>query len=969
MARVRVHELAKELDMNSKELIERILKLGIPVKNHMSALSDSAVAKIRDHLQGGTQEQVEEKRIGRRVIRRRKKAEEPEPVAAEARPEVEVSAEAPAVQGPDQEEPATPKMEAPQPAEAAEEAPKVPEEAPVAEAAQPEAPAPEAPVTTEAPAAPPTAEAHEAAAPAHPEPIAPQLPETEPAPSPAEAAEQPAGHPPEETVPEPPTAAAETVTESLPEQAEAAPEAEPVSEPTLAEDEEEVPAAEEVKKGVEEEEEEEPGKKKKAKRRRRKRRKDEPAKIIRLPDLVPGEPEEEPEIPVPAARFVPDEQVSREPLRKKRARDDEEVGAGKRPRRVRKEVVSREDLYSKKELRAQAERGRGVPKKGESKDAQKPVATVPKAAKRRIKIDEAITVANLAKQMGVKATEIIKKLLLLGLPANINQAIDFDTAALVASEFQYEVEKAGFEEEDILQAAEDKPEDLKPRPPVVTVMGHVDHGKTSLLDAIRHTNVIDGEAGGITQHIGAYFVELDGRHITFLDTPGHEAFTAMRARGAKVTDLVILVVAADDGVMQQTVEAINHSKAAGVPIMVAINKIDKPNANVDRVKRELAEHGLIPEEWGGDTTMVEISAKKRMGIEDLMEMVLLQAELLELKANPEKPARGRVIEAKLDKGRGPVATVLVQEGTLREGDVYVCGTYFGRVRSMFDDKGRRISEAGPSVPVEVLGLSGVPNAGDDFVVLPDEKQAKLVAEHRQLKQREKELTRTTKVTLERLYEQIQEGQIKEVNVILKTDVQGSLEAIRDSLLKLSTPEVKVSLIHAGTGAISESDVMLASASNAIIIGFNVRADAKAQELAEQEQVDIRYYDVIYQILNDIKDAMVGLLEPEYEEQIIGRAEVRQTFHISRIGTVAGCYVTDGKMERNAKVRLIRDGVVVWDGKLASLKRFKDDAREVKAGFECGLTIENFNDIKVGDQIEAYQMVEVKPTLESGESEG
>ncbi|MEJ5365838.1 MAG: translation initiation factor IF-2 [Desulfosoma sp.] len=969
MARMRVHELAKELDMNSKELLDRILKMGISVKNHMSTLSESAIAKIREHLQGAGAKKVEEKRIGRQVIRRRKKTEMEELAEAEA---AQVLEEAP-VAG-----------EEPLGAEAAAEAAAEVSEAPVSAE-------PAAPVTVEpAPPAPTPAEPAEEKAPAA-EPVA--KPEPPPAYVEPEAAEPTPAEPPvreaavsvptlEEPAPavvekplEDREAAARAVPEPTPPPAEKIAPVEPLGEPVKAEPAPVVPLREEPEMGVavgeeeaeaaaeEGEEEDEKGKKKKAKRRRRKRRKDEPARIISLPEVLPAEPEEEAEVPPTVVRFIPEEQVSREPLRKKRVRPDEEpVAPEKKLRKGRKEVVGREDLYTKKELRAQEERGKAGLRREEI-GPQKPVVTVPKAIKRRIRIDEAITVANLAKQMGVKATEIIKKLLLLGLPANINQAIDYDAAALVAAEFNYEVEKAGFEEEDILHTTEDRPEDLKPRPPVVTVMGHVDHGKTSLLDAIRHTKVIDEEAGGITQHIGAYFVELDGRHITFLDTPGHEAFTAMRARGAKVTDIVILVVAADDGVMQQTVEAINHAKAAGVPIMVAINKIDKPNANPDRVKRELSEHGLLPEEWGGDVTMVEISAKKKIGIEELLEMVLLQAELLELKANPNKPARGRVIEAKLDKGRGPVATILVQEGTLKEGDAYVCGTYSGRVRSMFNDKGQRISAAGPSVPVEVLGLSGVPNAGDDFVVLADEKQAKMVAEHRQLRAREKELSRTTKVTLEKLYEQIRDGQIKEINVILKTDVQGSLEAIRDSLLKLSTPEVKVSLIHAGTGAVSESDVMLASASNAIIIGFNVRADAKAQELAEQEKVSIRYYDVIYQILDDIKDAMVGLLEPQYQEEILGRAEVRQTFHISRIGTVAGCYVTEGKVERNAKARLVRDGVQVWDGKISSLKRFKDDAREVKAGFECGLTLENFNDIKVGDILEVYRMVEVAPVLE------
>ena len=522
----------------------------------------------------------------------------------------------------------------------------------------------------------------------------------------------------------------------------------------------------------------------------------------------------------------------------------------------------------------------------------------------------------------------------------------------------------GFEEEEILQIQENRPEDMVLRPPVVTVMGHVDHGKTSLLDGIRDSKVIEGEAGGITQHIGAYYVRLAHGDVVFLDTPGHEAFTSMRARGAKVTDIVILVVAADDGVMQQTIEAINHAKAAQVPIIVAINKIDKANANVDRVKRELAEHGLIPEEWGGDVAMVGISAKQRTGIDELLELVLLQAEIMELKASRNKPARGRVIEAKLDKGRGPVATILIQEGTLKAGDIYVCGVYSGRVRNIFDDLGQKLEVAGPSMPVEVLGLSGVPNAGDDFVVITDDKQAKMVAEHRLVKLREKELSRTTKVSLENLYDQIKEGEIKELPIILKTDVHGSQEAISDSLLKLSTSEVKINLIHNATGAITETDVMLASASKAIIIGFNVRADAKVQELAEQERVDLRYYDVIYQLLNEIKDAMVGMLEPVYQESVMGRAEVRQTFHVPKIGTIAGCYVLDGRVERGARVRVLRDQVVLYDGKIGSLRRVKDDVKEVKAGFECGIGIENFNDIKISDILEAYELKEVKPVLDA-----
>ena len=728
-----------------------------------------------------------------------------------------------------------------------------------------------------------------------------------------------------------------------------------------------------AEEGVEEEEEGEKEKAKKAKKRRRKKvRKDEPARIIRLPEIIPEEEvEEEPETPPIAVRLQvkaeePDiKEIARK--RKSKAEEFEREAADRKRRSVgRKEVIEREDLYSKKELAAQADRGRlrDRDRLSSMRDAFRAEPAAPKLGKRRIKIDEAITVANLAKQMGVKAAEVLKKLLLLGLPANINQAMDFDTAGLLASEFDFEVESVGFEEEEILQIQENRPEDMVLRPPVVTVMGHVDHGKTSLLDGIRDSKVIEGEAGGITQHIGAYYVRLAHGDVVFLDTPGHEAFTSMRARGAKVTDIVILVVAADDGVMQQTIEAINHAKAAQVPIIVAINKIDKANANVDRVKRELAEHGLIPEEWGGDVAMVGISAKQRTGIDELLELVLLQAEIMELKASRNKPARGRVIEAKLDKGRGPVATILIQEGTLKAGDIYVCGVYSGRVRNIFGDLGQKLEVAGPSMPVEVLGLSGVPNAGDDFVVITDDKQAKMVAEHRLVKLREKELSRTTKVSLENLYDQIKEGEIKELPIILKTDVHGSQEAISDSLLKLSTSEVKINLIHNATGAITETDVMLASASKAIIIGFNVRADAKVQELAEQERVDLRYYDVIYQLLNEIKDAMVGMLEPVYQESVMGRAEVRQTFHVPKIGTIAGCYVLDGRVERGARVRVLREQVVLYDGKIGSLRRVKDDVKEVKAGFECGIGIENFNDIKNSDILEAYELKEVKPVLDA-----
>jgi translation initiation factor IF-2 len=516
--------------------------------------------------------------------------------------------------------------------------------------------------------------------------------------------------------------------------------------------------------------------------------------------------------------------------------------------------------------------------------------------------------------------------------------------------------------DEIIEVTPDAPESLQKRPPVVTIMGHVDHGKTSLLDAIREANVIAGEAGGITQHIGAYDVELNGRKITFLDTPGHEAFTAMRARGAKVTDIVILVVAADDGVMPQTKEAINHSRAAGVPIIVAINKIDKPDANPERVKRELTEQGLVSEEWGGDTTMVEVSAKKRMNLEELLEMVLLQADVMDLKANPDKAARGTIVEGKLDKGRGPVATVLVQEGTLRLGDYCVVGIHSGRVRAMQNDRGEKVLEAGPAAPVELIGLSGVPDAGDVFVALSDEKQAKEIATLRQIKQRETELAKHSKLSLEDLYKQIQSGEVKDLNVIVKGDVQGSVEAVGETLRKLSTDAVRLNVIHSGVGAVTETDVNLATASNAIIIGFNVRPEVKAQNMAEKEGVDIRLYNIIYNAVDDIRKAMEGLLEPVYKEKYLGRAEIREVFSVPKAGNVAGSYVQDGKMLRNAQVRLLRDNMVIYTGRMSSLRRFKDDVKEVATGYECGIGLENYNDIKQGDIIEAFEMEKFAATL-------
>uniref|UniRef100_UPI002610656D translation initiation factor IF-2 n=1 Tax=Solidesulfovibrio sp. TaxID=2910990 RepID=UPI002610656D len=586
-----------------------------------------------------------------------------------------------------------------------------------------------------------------------------------------------------------------------------------------------------------------------------------------------------------------------------------------------------------------------------------------KAAKRKIRMEETIRVSDLAKQMGAKAQDLIKVLLGLGALVTINQSLDVETATLAASEFGFEVEKFGFSEDDYLVAEEtDKPEDMKPRPPVVTIMGHVDHGKTSLLDAIRASNVVSGEAGGITQHIGAYHVTTARGDIVFLDTPGHEAFTAMRARGAQVTDIVVLVVAADDGVMDQTREAVNHSRAAGVPIVVAVNKIDKPDANPDRVKRELGELGLVPEDWGGETIFANVSAKQKIGLDELLEMILLQAEVLQLSANPSKRARGHIVEARLDKGRGPVASVLIQEGTLHQGDAFVCGVFSGRVRALFDDQGRKIKEAGPAIPVEVQGFEGVPEAGDEFVGVEDDKVARRIADGRATKQRERELGKASKVTLETFLASRPEAEAQTLNLVLKADVQGSLEAIADALNKLSTEKVKVNIIHTGAGAITESDILLASASDAIIIGFNVRPTIKVKEMAERESVDIRFYDIIYKLVGEIKDAMSGMLAPVIREQYLGQAEVRDTFSVPKVGMVAGCGVLDGKLTRNAGVRLLRDGVVVYTGKLASLRRFKDDVKEVTKGYECGVGLENFNDIKVGDVIEAFESVEEKATL-------
>jgi translation initiation factor IF-2 len=614
------------------------------------------------------------------------------------------------------------------------------------------------------------------------------------------------------------------------------------------------------------------------------------------------------------------------------------------------------DLEGEKLLAAKGPQRRGGPNRGQFKSAQPAAPQKPKV----IKIYGSLTVKELSAKSGIEVAQIIKKLMALGVMATINQEIDADTASVVATEFGIGVEELPPElPADEVPEIEDAPESLQHRPPVVTIMGHVDHGKTSLLDVIRQTNVTAQEAGGITQHIGAYQISYQGKKITFLDTPGHEAFTAMRARGAQVTDIAILVVAADDGVMPQTIEAINHAKSAKVPIIVAINKMDKPGANPDRIKQQLTEHALVVEDYGGDVISVPVSAHKRTGLSDLTEMILLVSEVQEYKANPNRKAQGTVIEAQLDKGRGPVATILVQKGTLRVGDSVVAGTAYGKVRAMVNDRGEKVKKADPSTPVEVLGLSDVPQAGDVVYVVEDEKVARIFAEKRIAKRKTEELQQSNKVTLDDLFKQIQEGNIQDLNIVIKADVQGSVEALRQSLERLKNKEVRVNIVHGGVGAITETDVMLASTSNAIIIGFNVRPDANARRIAETEKVDLRLYRVIYDAINDIEAALTGMLSPEFKEVVLGRAEVRALIKVPKAGVIAGSYVLEGKITSNAQVRLIRGGIVIFEGKMDSLRRFKDDVKEVVAGFECGLSLDKFSDVKEGDLVEAFIMEEIK----------
>jgi translation initiation factor IF-2 len=922
MTMLTVDDLARDLKVRNEDLLRELLTMGFEVEGPESPLETDDPAALRAQLVTVLPHQeVVEKRIKPTVIRRRVKKEpevvEKEEVAAETLAEAEAGSDVEAQES----VPAEAKAEAKEPSKKPVKKAKKPEAAKIIEMA-PRPAAPRKPVVEPEPPAEPT--------PA-PIPVAPEKAEEAPS---AELESAP-------EAPEPEAAA-----QGIPEEAREKTDVQPVDEKLAAE---EKPAKKKKKKEKKMQPAQIIGK---VELRKEPPKEPERVEIVRRPapeqarPLRPAEPEPRPIVP----DLVTDEQ-KRAKKKEKKVRDivEERIEEEKGKVRRRKEVLLRGDLYDER-----ARHGR-LRAKGKKPKPRKTEITTPKAIKRRMKLPEVVTVANLAHKMSVKASEVIQHLIILGVAAAINEPIDFDTATIVASEFGYETESSEQSETDLLPTLiKDTEENVVSRPPVITVMGHVDHGKTSLLDSIRSTHVTDQEAGGITQHIGAYKVKVGKGELVFLDTPGHEAFTAMRARGAQVTDFVILVVAADDGVMDQTVEAINHSRAANVPIIVAVNKIDKPEADKDRVIRELSEHNLIPEAWGGDTLFTYVSAKTGEGIEELLDLILLQAEVMELKANPNKLAAGTVIEARLDKGKGPVATVLVKEGTLKLGDPFVAGTHYGKVRAMLDHEGRNVDQAGPATPVEVQGLSGVPEAGELFVVVDEDKIARQISLHRQQKQREQEAAVTAPASLEDLLARMQEQQTKELNIIIKADVQGSVEAVREALLGISAQEIKVKVIHGGVGGITESDVMLASASKAIIIGFNVRPSPKAAQLSEDEKIDLRFYNVIYEAIDDVRKAMEGMLAPIERETIVGRAEVRQTFHVPKVGTIAGCYVTSGKIERSSQVRLIRDDIVIHQGRISSMKRQKDDIKESLEGYECGISLENYNkDVKVGDIIEAF----------------
>ena len=845
MSRIRIYELAKDLNMDSNEIVEKLRDAGFPVNNNLSSLDSDDLARARDCLSGATNEILEEKRIKPTVIRRRKK------VVAKVEEKIQ------------------------------DEVGKVKEE---------------------------------------PKPIIKKAVE-------------------EETPPiEGKTEEISKIEDEKVLKKDAAPEQKPEPKP------------EEVKA--------------KPKKKKKEKSKFIPAKIIKEAPVQIDEPKikEIQEKVVPSEiPFLP-EDLPKGAEKKKKGKEVKEVISHKDFRKKKKEIFERVDLYGDTKKRFSDKRRFKKKDKLDKKKFAHTEITTPKAIKRRIKVPDVVTAGELGKRMGVKSSALMKKLMELDVKIRINDTVDFDTASLIANDFEYELELSSFEEEEILSEETDKEEDLKPRPPVITIMGHVDHGKTSLLDYIRKSKVIEKEAGGITQHIGAYDVKTSHGNIVFLDTPGHEAFTAMRARGAKVTDLIVLVVAADDGVKDQTIEAINHAKAADIPIIVAVNKIDRPDSDTDKVTRELSKYDVLVEDWGGETLLTAVSAKTGQGVEELLDNIILQAEILELKANYKKKARGAIIEARLDKSRGPVTTVLIRDGALHQGEFFVCGENFGKVRAIFNDRGKKIKEAFPSMPIEIYGISGVPKAGDDFIVVSNEKKAKLIAEHRKNKSQLGMVTKKDAISLDNLFEKIKEGEAKELNIIVKADVQGSLEALIDSLVKQSTKEVKLKVIHGATGAVTESDVMLANASKAVIICFNIRANPAVQEIARREYVDIKFYDVIYKVIEDIRLAMAGLLEPVYTENIIGHVDIKEIFHVSKIGTIAGCYVSDGKIEKDANVRLLRDDAVIFSGKISSLKRFKDDARDVSSGLECGVGLQNYNDMKPGDILEVYRLLEEKAEL-------
>ncbi|WP_272700634.1 translation initiation factor IF-2 [Desulfovibrio sp. Fe33] len=984
-AKVRVEDLAAELNLSNKEIIQQLREIGVQAKSQKTVVEDEDVDRLKAELKKGGTGRKEVRRVGESgvIIRRRRKKsksarEEAAHVAEESVDESEDSAQE--TGAPESVEAAPVKKETVKAPE--KEAEKTVEES--APKAAPRKSVPQVKIIKPAVEEPKQAPEKEAAEVVQAPAAKAVAAEAAPEPAPAEAKPEPEVKP--ETAP-----VLEAVSES-------APEAKIVSEPAVPEEKTEVKAEAAPAAAPEREEKAE----KTEPRKKKKKRKEPEAPKVRIISM-PTEAE------VQAREAAKEAQSERRPADRGSDRGSER-GAGRpagrpgarparpgaRPAQNGTDPVPDPSMADGRSKKKKGKKDRRVVefandggqdhtnklysdnfpqgRKGRRKKGrrgQQPLmhhdqsqAQPMKAAKRKIKFDEAIRLADMAHQMGIKAQDLIKALFGLGVMATINQSLDLDTASLLAGEFGYEVENVSFDEQEFLIPTEgDKDEDLKPRPPVVTIMGHVDHGKTSLLDAIRMSNVTDGEAGGITQHIGAYHVQTNRGEIVFLDTPGHEAFTTMRMRGAQVTDIVILVVAADDGVMDQTREAISHSRAAGVPIVVAVNKMDKEGANPDNVKRELAELGLSPEEWGGDTIFAHVSAKKKEGIDELLEMVLLQAEVMELKANPDKHARGHIVEARLDKGRGPVGTMLISEGTINQGDSFVSGIHFGKVRAMFNDQGKKIKSAGPAMPVEIQGFDGLPEAGDELFVVDDEKVARRIAQSRAMKQREKILSAKTKVTLESFLASKPNDEAQTLNLVLKADVQGSLEAVTEALNKLSTDEVKISVVHGGAGAITESDILLAGASEAIIIGFNVRPNLKVKQIAEQEGVEIRFYDIIYKLVQEVKDAMSGMLAPDIEEVYLGQAEVRATFSVPKVGMIAGCMVADGKITRGCKARLLRDGVVIYTGQVASLRREKDDVREVAKGYECGIGLEKFNDVKVGDTIEAFDTKEVARTID------